>query len=168
MILKGGKEAKITRRQIWAVSRMFQVVHLKHCKELCWSCEVGPNVILHMQNTCCNRAVQDIIASWLLVTFLGFRSMTLHWSWCYFPWNLQQYTLAVPKHFASRFAYLEFFSVAGTRHFSTPSLHVLSPGSDGEPTSCRQRECVRGNHNNEWHIFGGMSTNHSLLLVVFR
>ena len=111
MFLKGGKEVKITRFQIWAVWRMFQVVYLKHCKELCLSCKVGPSVIV--QNTCCNRTVQGVVVSWLLVTFLVLHSMALHWLLGSFPWNLQQYALAVPKHFASRFAFLEFFRSRG-------------------------------------------------------
>jgi hypothetical protein len=100
---------------------MFQVVYLKHCKEFCCSCEVGPSVIVQTQNTCRNRAVQGVVVSWLLVTFLGLHSMALYWLLRSFSWSPQQYTLAVPKHFANRFAYIEFFRSRGPVMFPLPS-----------------------------------------------
>lgn len=88
---------------------------------VCCSCEVGPNVIVQMQNTCCNRAVEGAVVSWLLVAFLGLHRMTLHWLLCSFPWNPQQYTLAVQKTLCSRFAYLEFFRSRGPDMFPLPA-----------------------------------------------
>jgi len=133
-----------------------------------WNCEVGPNVIVQIENTCCNRTVQGVISftaacnlsrvaqydTALIVMLFSMKSTTVH------PCSSKN-TLPADLPISI------FFDRMDPTCFHS-SLHVLSPGSDGVPTSRRQRECVRGNQDNEWHIVGGMSTDYSLLLGVFR
>jgi len=158
MILQSGKEVKITQWQMWAVWWIFQDCPPEALQELCVAVATWDRALLCISKThvvsspghfClmaahnCSRVAHYVTA----LTVVSFSIKSINHTT-----SQSQNTIAITLQ--ADWSNVNYLDRRDSGCCQSMLAHFVSR-SDSEPTSCIHWQCVRGNHDHEWHIVRG-------------
>lgn len=158
MILQSGKEVKITQWQIWVVWRIFQDCPPEALQQLCVAVATWDRALLCISKT---HAVSSPGHFRLTAAHNCFR--VAHYVTALtvvsFPMKSTNHTTSQSQNTVAITLQADWSNVnyLDRRYLGccqSMLAHFVS-GSDGELTSRIHWQCVRGNHDHEWHIVRG-------------